>query len=964
MSQMRMDQSTNKKNEKRSNNKIWQLCGVVIFAWLWFWLAIAPIQAESVVISEKREKDIITKGLEYEHREIFTNQGWINIHVLMMDMSEENVGIDMLRSNQSFGQRETMLDFAKDDNRIVAGINGSFFNMSVNHSDPLGIFYEEGYLFANQYYNTQGNGVASMIERKDKTILFDFVDTTIRLANSNGITLYIDGINKIARTEHAIIYNSEYAKTTAAMDAAGEYYKIVIQNNQVVAIVDPKTPADIPDQSIGYVVLVPKKIGETHLKYFPVQMMTELQISSRVDATSVKSMISGGGKIIEDGKIVAKGHIVDGGRRHPRTAIGITKDGKKLISMVIDGRNNNIGATHNELGYYLLEYGVNQAIHMDGGGSSTLIGRRVGHQTVEVLNQLSGGGQRKILNGIGFLSLKQGTTVSSIKIVPSSSTVFKNNKIDFSVLAYDEYDNPIAIDNSKLVWNIEGLTGNWETNRFVPTSVGEGVVTCFYNNLSAKISIRSIDKPIKLTVEPKILQLGLDGKGGFNIKGLDISGYQGSINPQDVSYKLENDQIGRFGNGVFVASGIAGISKVRIELDGTWTTAYVAVGSTEQVVPEFETTDFSTKVYPATVTGQVKVDHSLYYDTSQSYQLSYGFAPTPDPQSVYMLFNNCKINQKTDYLGLSVLGNGSGHMINGVLTDAKGRTETVTFSDGIDFNNWKTVTATLPADLVFPIKLEQIYVVAYGSQTAFRGTLNIDRLTVSNKREVGDLPFDKEGFINDPLMAKSKPKEGKPVKVFGPTVYRNRLLDNILLEKVYAKMTDSDYSIFAGLTDVNKERLGKRHSIWENKYKEYTVNKIKFIQLGTGEGGIRKTDYTQYAKLKNSLKSTTEDTIVIIANKSPLKNFEDKAEGQYLHELIANYKNKSGKEIFFVYGGGYNTDVSIRDGVRYIDLSGLWYKVSNRRIDLNQMFYTLNFYRINGKISYLFEPLYPVVEVN
>ena len=59
---------------------------------------------------------------------------------------------------------------------------------------------------------------------------------------------------------------------------------------------------------------------------------------------------------------------------HPRSAVGLTKDGQTLILMVVDGRQPGIseGATLPELATFLKEYGAYTAINLDGGGSASL----------------------------------------------------------------------------------------------------------------------------------------------------------------------------------------------------------------------------------------------------------------------------------------------------------------------------------------------------------------------------------------------------------------------------------------------------------------------------------------------------------------------------------------------------------------------------------------------------------------
>ncbi|MDA1180018.1 MAG: phosphodiester glycosidase family protein, partial [Planctomycetota bacterium] len=60
---------------------------------------------------------------------------------------------------------------------------------------------------------------------------------------------------------------------------------------------------------------------------------------------------------------------------NPRTAAGVSVDGKKLLLMTVDGRNtgHSLGVTRPELADLLKQYGAWNAINLDGGGSTTLV---------------------------------------------------------------------------------------------------------------------------------------------------------------------------------------------------------------------------------------------------------------------------------------------------------------------------------------------------------------------------------------------------------------------------------------------------------------------------------------------------------------------------------------------------------------------------------------------------------------
>lgn len=88
------------------------------------------------------------------------------------------------------------------------------------------------------------------------------------------------------------------------------------------------------------------------------------------DTSKAHNALAGDYPLLENGR--NNGHM---GRRHPRTAVGITKDGRYLILMVIDGRlpGYSEGTTKAETAEWMRRLGAYHALNLDGGGSSTLV---------------------------------------------------------------------------------------------------------------------------------------------------------------------------------------------------------------------------------------------------------------------------------------------------------------------------------------------------------------------------------------------------------------------------------------------------------------------------------------------------------------------------------------------------------------------------------------------------------------
>jgi exopolysaccharide biosynthesis protein len=87
------------------------------------------------------------------------------------------------------------------------------------------------------------------------------------------------------------------------------------------------------------------------------------------DLTGVTTAIGGGPTLVRDGVAQQWSNLQ---MRHPRSALGYSKDYIYLV--VVDGRQFNVsdGMTFPELATFMVKLGCEQAMNLDGGGSSML----------------------------------------------------------------------------------------------------------------------------------------------------------------------------------------------------------------------------------------------------------------------------------------------------------------------------------------------------------------------------------------------------------------------------------------------------------------------------------------------------------------------------------------------------------------------------------------------------------------
>ncbi len=89
--------------------------------------------------------------------------------------------------------------------------------------------------------------------------------------------------------------------------------------------------------------------------------------------------------------------------RAPRTAVGLSADGRTLALIAVDGRQQaSVGLTLAQLGRLVVELGYPQAVALDGGGSTQMVRRPAGG-TLAVVNVPSDTPLRRVRDGVGVV---------------------------------------------------------------------------------------------------------------------------------------------------------------------------------------------------------------------------------------------------------------------------------------------------------------------------------------------------------------------------------------------------------------------------------------------------------------------------------------------------------------------------------------------------------------------------------
>ena len=269
----------------------------------------------------------------------------------------------------------------------VAGINGDFFDIS-DTGAPLGVGRERGGVLWHGIDDGWNNALSVNTSGQWHVGELPLVASVARhpeivVTNYNSPRVKIGGTG---------IYDWRFGRAAGYGWTDGQRRQVrwvqvldgkVVRNSE-------RLPADI---AIRGTILVARG-DKAEDKLEALRVGTPIQVRHRLDG-AVAMAITGNALLLKKRQLL----VSDDGEMHPRTAVGVDRDDKELIILVVDGRQEfSRGYTMVELGRMLLRLGAEDAINFDGGGSTTLAAMRRG--ALRVLNSPSDGSQRPVPNGL------------------------------------------------------------------------------------------------------------------------------------------------------------------------------------------------------------------------------------------------------------------------------------------------------------------------------------------------------------------------------------------------------------------------------------------------------------------------------------------------------------------------------------------------------------------------------------
>jgi exopolysaccharide biosynthesis protein len=261
----------------------------------------------------------------------------------------------------------------------VAAVNAGFFRTAGTfRGDAAGLLSVDGQLLSEPINNRTA---VCFVERGDRT------ETTFRRFRFSGVveaghkaTHTVHGLNRQREKDELIVLTPEFHKTTLTTPDGIE---LVVRRGRVVEVRDGQGSTMIPTR--GFVISAHGAARDWASKHLVRGSRARLSLAL-IDAETGLPYVQGPGYIVGGGPQLVRAGRVDilqeaegisarfVNDRHPRTAIA-KLDGGHLLIVTVDGRQPgvSVGMSLIELAQLLVEYGAQEAMNLDGGGSTTMV---------------------------------------------------------------------------------------------------------------------------------------------------------------------------------------------------------------------------------------------------------------------------------------------------------------------------------------------------------------------------------------------------------------------------------------------------------------------------------------------------------------------------------------------------------------------------------------------------------------
>jgi len=880
-------------------------------------IAFQPIGLSAAVFFRQTQREVVAGGIVYENRLQATNAGLISVSALFVDIHNPHVELRAI-APENYGTRASTRALVLESG-AMAGINADFFDMGINPTSPFGDVVVDGRIVsvdANRPYNS-----TFFIGEQGRAFI-EYINPELIFLNNGERNMQVQAMNKFLRDFSAVYFDRSAITNTAELDARfPNLWKYVVQNG-VITYIGTST-VDVPEN--GFIIVAAARYAYYFTESVRVGHTASFSVEANFDFNTIQQAIGGASMILLDGELTSCGFVPSPYARHPRSALGISQDDQRVILAVVDGRGISVGATHAEMAQIMRELGAYQAMHFDGGGSSTLVADTHFSDGATLRNRPSEGTQRAVVNALGVFHTAEVGEATSLLAQATAERVFLGDSVALNVIGVDA-NLRVAEINPENITFTASADGRWEGNAFFPAAHGNVRLYATYGEISTYVNINTLNLA---QIVPTPMEIRTNAGAAVNIalRGIATGGSSAPLG--GASFEVHPTGLGTVVDGVFTATaGGASAGFIRVIADGVRTYIPVSVGTSTEWVTGFDNRAIPLRWSgsPASVSGSVAYDSSVNNPGNYALRLNYQFAVSTTTQAAYLhLEEPVGLGSNLYAFEIAVYGHGRGGWLRGLVRDAAGETHIVDVTENVDFLGWRNHTVRVPAAAVQPLQLEQFYIVNLTNDDTSERSLFFDDLRAVRAISHGDVAVPVGNRFQNPFEAMlgiERPAGQIDLKFIGDTTISDEEASNeyaeALQRAIVARATqNTNATFFVGPVDIENvsgSRFGGEYSFRE--YGNYAI-----IEMSARNGTLSNTQASNWAFF-NAARASQANNIIIMLDRAP-SNFSITAEYELFHSALTQLR-VAGKNVFVVSASGMDSASTLIDGINYINLGALF----------------------------------------
>jgi hypothetical protein len=528
------------------------------------------------IIEQAPTVESIGPGIEYGNYQLETAAGPLAVHVVAVK-PQSDVRLDSVVAGDSLVSKGETVGSMARRTRAVAGINADFFDIG-NTNRPVNMVVRAGALLQVPYKRyvlaITRDGAAHFAEFSfsgevvvnDRTMPLDTIDDLPQ--TSSGLALITPLFGRVPPRENVTLVALD------PLDGVPPFARY-----RVAGIADNLSP-----QPPGYYLAIgPSEYGvvgvpDTGSLVSASGDLQPIGIASLAAAVGGGALVLHGGQWYDDPDAPYR---EENERRLPCSGAAIAPDGR-LFLIEVDGRQPEIsvGVTRRELAALMRALGADEGLLFDGGGSSTLVVRRLGDVAADVVNSPSDGRERPVADGIFVYSTAP--TGPAVRLVgrPGIVRAIGGAEVPLRIAAVDAAYHVASNDVPVAVTVVPPQLGEFRDGSFVAQRPGTGRLELHAGGLRGAIPVEVDASPARSKIAPARPNVDPNATIGLRAYAYDAHGYALALPPllRWSATAGSIDGFGRFAAGSRDAD-------VAVRVGQTVATARVTVGSHNVALP-------------------------------------------------------------------------------------------------------------------------------------------------------------------------------------------------------------------------------------------------------------------------------------------------------------------------------------------------------------------------------------------